>query len=258
MQDLASTKRSGNGGEDWHLIAENKGLPEGSMGGGYITVDPNYPNTLLAAGSSGDSNQNRQVYVTNDAHLGPKCTWIAKGPIGKTVKGRVTRVVIQPQTTHWFAGTDRGQIWYTSAKTQGSWNLIDSHPNEAPITCMAFSPKDNDVLYALYGWGDSYRRIQRLEYTPSGGWNGTWITDNLDVLTRPRVICGDGFRSDVAYVGTEHGVFRWDGTKPTYGSWQPYIDGLPLTTIVDLKVGPKNTLYAATKGRGVWHVITGH
>jgi hypothetical protein len=257
FQDLPSTVRSGDNGKKWHKIAENKALPEGYAGGGYITVDPNYPNTVLAAGSSGDSNKDRQVYATNDANLGTKCTWTGKGPIGKTVKGRVNRVVIQPKTSHWFAGTSRGQIWHTSAKIQGTWSLIDSHPTEAPIISMAFSPKDHDVLYVLYTWGDPYTRIQRLHYTPAGGWNGTWIMDNLDVKTRPRVICGDGNRSDIAYVGTEHGVFRWDGTKPTYESWQSYNVGFPLTTVVDLKVGPKKMLYAATKGRGVWVVITG-
>jgi len=258
MQDLESTKRSGNSGKDWHNIAANKGLPTRFGSAGYIVVDPNYPNTVLAAGTSGDPKQGGQVYATKNADLETNCTWSGKGPIGKAVKGAVTRIAIQPTTTHWFAGTSKGQIWHTSIKATGTWNLIDSHPTEASISSMAFSPKDDAVLYVLYAWGDPYMRVQRLQFTPSGGWNGTWITDNLDVLTRPRVICGDGFRSDVAYVGTEHGVFRWDGTKPTYGSWQLYSDGLPLTTVVDLKVGPKNMLYAATKGRGVWHVITGH
>ena len=131
---------------------------------------------------------------------------------------------------------------------------------------MAFSPNDQDVLYVLYSGGDIYRRVQRLEMISPGSWVGSWINDNLgskvtinqvEVGLYPRVICGDAHRSDVAYVGTDHGVFRWDGTKPTYDSWQAYNDGLPLTTVVDLKVGPDKMLYAATKGRGAWVVITG-
>jgi len=175
-------------------------------------------------------------------------------------------VVIQPGTTHWYAGTSQGQIWYTSAKMQGTWSLIDSHPDQASVMSMAFSPKDPNVLYVLYWGGDIYRRVQRFVYSEAGGWNGTWINDNLgakvkidsvEVALVPRVICGDAHRSDVAYVGTEHGVYRWDGTKPMYESWQPYNDGFPLTTVVDLKVGPNEMLYAATKGRGAWVVITG-
>lgn len=256
-QDLLSTVRSGDNGKTWKKIAETKGLPDEGSLAGYIVVDPNYPNTVLAAGSSGDPNKGGQVYLTKDTYLGTKCTWTGIGPIGNAVKGRVNRIVIHPVTTHWFAGTSKGQIWSTSAKTQGTWSLIDSHPDDAEIVSMAFSPKDPSILYVLYTLGDPYRRIQRFRFTPAGGWNGTWIMDNLDEKTSPRVICGDAYRSDVAYVGTERGVFRWDGTKPTYDSWKPYNDGLPLTTVVDLLVGPQKMLYAATKGRGAWVVITG-
>lgn len=266
FQALDTTVRSADGGKTWHKIAENKGLPAQYAGDGFIAVDPNYPNTVLAAGSSGDTTKGGQVYATTDADLGANCTWTGRGPFGTTVKGSVTRVVIQPGTTHWFAGTSQGQIWYTSAKIQGTWNLIDSHPDKASVLSMAFSPKDQNVLYVLYSGSDLYRRVQRLEYTPGGGWNGTWINDNLGVKVKinnvevglgPRVICGDAHRSDIAYVGADHGVFRWDATKPTYDSWQPYNDGLPLTTVADLKVGPDKMLYAATKGRGAWVVITG-
>ncbi len=258
FQFMDSTARSPDGPnskyESWKKIAENKGLPSPD---GYITVDPNYPNTVLAACSSGDQTKGGEVYATTDADLGPNCTWTARGPFGTYVKGSVTRVVIQPGTTYWFAGTSSGQIWYTSAKIRGTWSLIDSHPDEASVVSMAFSPKDHEVLYVLYSGGDLYRRVQRLYTISGGGWVGSWINDNLAKNIGPRVVCGDAHRDDVAYVSTEHGVFRWDGTKPTYDSWQPYNDGFPLTTVVDLKVGPDNMLYAATKGRGAWAVITG-
>ena len=266
FQFFQSTARSGDGGKLWQKIAEGKGVPSGVTWDDYITVDPNYPNTVLAAGSSGDTTKGGQVYATTDADLGANCTWTGRGPFGTTVKGSVTRVVIQPGTTHWFGGTSQGQIWYSSAKIQGTWNLIDSHPDQASVISMAFSPNDQDVLYVLYSGGDIYRRVQRLEMISPGSWVGSWINDNLgskvtinqvEVGLYPRVICGDAHRSDVAYVGTDHGVFRWDGTKPTYDSWQAYNDGLPLTTVVDLKVGPDKMLYAATKGRGAWVVITG-
>lgn len=38
---------------------------------------------------------------------------------------------------------------------------------------------------------------------------------------------------------------------------KPYNDGFPLTTVVGLRVAPDRTLLAATKGRGVWRVLTG-
>ncbi len=253
-QGLVSTWRSGDTGKNWQQdIAKNKGLPDANA---YITVDPNYPNTLLAACSSGDKTKGGQVFATTDADLGKNCTWTGRGPFGTNVNGGVTRVVIQPSTTHWFAGTSKGQIWHSSAKMQGTWSLLDSHPDKASVRSMTFSPKDHNVLYVLYSGGDAYRRIQRL-WVSGSAWVGSWISDNLDMKTGPRVICGDAHRSDVAHVGTDHGVYRWDSTKPMYESWQPYNDGFPLTTVVDLKVGPDKMLYAATKGRGAWVVITG-
>ncbi|MCX6923273.1 MAG: hypothetical protein NT154_08705, partial [Verrucomicrobia bacterium] len=240
-------------------IADNKGLPVGK-GEGYFVVDPNYPNTVLAACASGTPNKGGEVYVTTDAQLGVNCTWEPRGPFGIAVRGEVSRITIQPQTTHWYAGTSKGQIWCTPQKIRGTWSLIDEHPDQASVISMAFSPKSQDVLYVLYGSGQSYRRIQRFEYQ-SGSWQGAWITGNLagkiDDSLGPRVICGDGHRADVAYVGTEHGVFEYDGTRPTVDAWRPYNDGLPLTTVADLQVGPNKWLYGATKDRGAWAVITG-
>jgi hypothetical protein len=260
-QFMDSTARSGNAGKDWKKIIANNGLPTDSKGNllcnKYIIVHPHYPNTVLAACGSGDPAKGGEVYATTDAHLGDKCTWTARGPFGTNVKGDVNRIVIQPNTTHWYAGTGGGQIWSTWAKARGTWSLIDSHPDKAGVKSMAFSAKDPDVLYVLYSGGDEYRRVQRLEWTAQGGWNGTWIKDNLDLAKGPIVICGDAHRSDVAYVGTKHGVFCWDGARPTYDSWHSYNDGFPLTKVNDLKVGPDKRLYAATMGRGAWSVITG-
>ncbi|MBL7793035.1 MAG: hypothetical protein JNK77_11965 [Saprospiraceae bacterium] len=258
-QDLFSTVRSGDGGKTWSAIAKNKGLPLGYVGDGYIIVDPNYPNLVLAAGASDEKNKDGQVFIATNTDLGENCIWEPRGPKGVAVKGWVKRIVIQPGTTAWFAGTTKGQVWTTSSKIPGSWSNIDSHPGEASIESMAFSPANPNVLFVLYSGGSPYHRIQRLVYTTDGGWNGTPITDNLDLEKAGflRVICGDYHHSDVAYVGTDHGVFRWDGAQPSYDSWKGYNDGFPLTTVVDLKVGPDGRLYAATKGRGAWMVITG-
>ncbi len=73
------------------------------------------------------------------------------------------------------------------------------------------------------------------------------------------VAVGDGHKANVAYVGTDRGVFR--GEAPYEGgiwSWKPYNDGLPLVEVRDLLVDPTSKeLRAATWGRGAWTVITG-
>jgi hypothetical protein len=73
-----------------------------------------------------------------------------------------------------------------------------------------------------------------------------------------RVIAGDPHAANVAYAGTDHGVFRFEPTAAGGPApWQPYNKGLPLTTVVSLLVAPDKTLRAGTKGRGAWEVLTG-
>ncbi len=274
-QSLNSTWQSRQGGKPktWEAILDKKGVPEKRFREGFLAVHPNNPNVVLSVGD--------QVYATLDALSGRKATWTAKGPKGRTYSlkkdNRVTRVAFQPKTFTWIAGTSKGQIWY-STSLGSSWSLLDSHPDDSAVLSMAFAPTDHRVLYVAYQSGKAWRRVQRLEWSSGGGWNGSFITDNLPQKHMPgnfpfeiRVICGDGHRADVAYVGTNKGVFRWVGTKATYESWTAYNDGLPLAKVNDLlvpagrsnpvnpnQVDPRLTeLRAATRGRGAWSVITG-
>ena len=72
-------------------------------------------------------------------------------------------------------------------------------------------------------------------------------------------------------MGTDKGVFEGDISRPTYDRWEPYNQGMPLMRINDLVVPtgriseagsssviePERSLFAATRGRGVWMVATG-
>ncbi|UCE07095.1 MAG: hypothetical protein JSW07_03400, partial [bacterium] len=238
----------------------------------YMTVHPMNPKYLLSQGE--------EVHATWDAGE----HWVKKGPKGKNVKGFVKRVVFQPKTHYWFAGTNKGQIWYTKNEG-GYWELIDSHYDAtAWITCMSFAPTNHNVLYVTYRGCQPYRRIQRLEMNAKGEWNGTWITDNLPIkhvpagtnlsyisgnvpvidksfVTNVKIHCiaADGYSDLVAYVGTDKGVFRGEAVCGTcIWNWKPYNNGLPLVIVKDLLVDPKSKqLRAATFGRGAWGIITG-
>jgi photosystem II stability/assembly factor-like uncharacterized protein len=258
-QFLESTQRWEDSQGKW--VWANNGLPKGMpwyTGSAWITSHPNSALTVLSQGD--------QVHATTDGGQ----NWTKRGPTGKvfTDKGEskvnyITRVLVQPNTFTWIAGTTKGQIWRTS--TGGSpWTLLFEHPywQNAPITSMSFSAKDSKVLYVTFGIGGdkSYTRIWRFTLNPGPpeSWSPSNITDNFPLNRTPRVICGDAHRADVAYVGTEKGIFRWDETKPTYESWQPYNDCLPLVIVNDLLVdNTSNELRAATQGRGAWKVITG-
>jgi len=219
-----------------------------------VTKHPNNPRVLLTQGD--------QVYASFDAGE----TWGPRGPSGSNVKGAVRRVVIQPSTSAWVAGTTQGQIWL-SGSSGASWNLIGEHPDRATVVSMAFSPADDHVLYVLFSGGQHYRRIARFQNVGVGGLTLSWITHNFPMDCPPSVIAGDARSSDIAYVGVDEdatpqpgtsvsgGVFRWDASKPTYDRWAPYNNGLPLARVTDLLVDPQSgELRAATHGRGAWSV----
>jgi hypothetical protein len=219
----------------------------------YITKHPKDPYTVLAQG--------KEVYATTDGGV----TWDPSGPKGIAVKGYVRRVVIQPKTFTWMAGTSKnGQIWRREGPT---WKLVSNHSDKnAYVTNMAFSPHDYRVLYVTYGGCAPHRRIQRLELTPHAGWMGIWITGDLPVKHLPsgeklyiNAIAGDGYKDNVVYIATNKGVFRGEAGNPLgYYWWKDYNTGLPLVEVKDLLVDPSSKeLRIATYGRGAWTIVTG-
>ncbi|MFC1712171.1 CARDB domain-containing protein [Candidatus Poribacteria bacterium] len=232
----------------------NNGLPTDNKWGwsnAYITVHPNSPYTVLSQGD--------QVYATDNGGS----NWTPRGPDpnASNVKGHITRVVVQPNTFTWIAGNSKGQLWYTTTG-KSPWHLLGSfeHPDGAGVKSMAFAPTDHKILYVTFHGGRSYLRIWRLEMNPGPpeSWSCYNITDNFPTNLTPQIIAGDGHTTDKAYVGTEKGVYCWTNNEPTWKSWQPYNDGLPLADVRDLLVDPTSKqLRAATYGRGAWSTITG-
>lgn len=262
-QSLDSTSRSNKGAAtgwgDWNNA--NNGLPKDFvMENSWIVLHPNDPsgNYLLSQGD--------QVYRTLDGGN----NWEPIGPKGIAVKGYITRVVVQPQTFTLVAGTSEGQIWYY----RGGWSMADENPG-AYVTSMAFSPTDYKVLYVSYDSSDPYWRVARLIMQSDGSWQRYTITDNLPAKYLPLntdvkvlAITGDGYNSNVAYVGTADitgricgAVFRGEtemGCDGCTWNWKPYNEGLPLVPIKDLLVDQSSKeLRAATYGRGAWSIITG-
>jgi hypothetical protein len=230
------------------------GLPWGYLWSAYIARHPTNKDVLLSRGN--------QVYATLD---GGATGWSARGPDPQQdgSHGKVMRVVIQSGGAGdaWIAGMTHGEIWYaTSPGGAGTWSLMFSRPqNQVAVVSLALAPTDQSVLYVVFAGGSWGKRIARLAYDHSGGtWVPEYITDNFPITLAPLVIAGDGHSADVAYVGTSHGVWRWDHNLAPTHRWQEYNDGLPLTQVSDLLVDPSSKeLRAGTLARGAWSVITG-
>lgn len=243
FQTLDSTARSEDGGKTWNLA--NNGLPQNFNGGnGYITVHPDNANSLLS-----------RTHFTTDG--GTK--WDPNG------FGTTEKVIFQPETFNWFAGTNAGQIWYSEDEGQ-TWTWLYGHDHNASVVSMAFAPTNRDVLYVIFNTGGNnlHTRILRLSLdldplNPQA--DPTFIGQGFPLqkeFAKLNVISGDGYSENIAYVGTNHGVYRWVGTAPTWYQWQPYNDGFPMVDVKDLLVQPSTKeLRAATYGRSAWSVITG-
>jgi photosystem II stability/assembly factor-like uncharacterized protein len=247
FQSLDSTARSEDGGQTWQKA--NNGLPDDlTMDAGNITVHPDDPYYLLS-----------RSHVTTDG--GDQWKLLPVGTIEK--------IVFQPGTFYWLAGTSDGQIWYS--KDEGKkWTSLYGHPHKQNVVSMAFAPTNSNVLYVLFKAPSDKRhtRIMRMVLdmdspNPSADSTFTYIGQGFPLreeFTELKVICGDGYSDNVAYVGTNHGVYRWVGaeTIPPWNRWQPYNDGFPFVDVRDLLVQPSSKeLRAATFGRGAWSVITG-
>ncbi len=276
-QKLRDTKRSdkgvSTGSADWKPSgsATPQGLPSGFRGrSGWISLHTN-PSADKYILSGGD-----QVYASTDGGLNfyPKGPKRKKGPTAPKTQlvkkdSVIRRVIVQPKTYDWFAGNNKGQIFYTSNPTAG-WSLLFAHPHDGEVTSLAFAPNNHKVLYATFKTSSkqAYFRMMRFElHAPPKATSVSYITDNFPVKhsypgntdVEINVIAGDGHSDLTAYVGTDKGVFR--GKTACDGctwNWQAYNAGLPLAIVNDLLVVPTTKeLRAATQGRGAWAVITG-
>lgn len=238
----------------------------------YLTFRPSNPDLVATIGDQVYATANATDFKMDGKVRRSTAIWKGRGPdpAGSNVKGTVTRVLFQPDTNHWYAGTSEGQIWRSNHGIKGTWNLVWQQFDKAKVIDMAFAPTDKDVLYVLFSGGSVYRRVLRLQGLTTGT-SGTPIGCNFPSNRHPRAISGDGYDAEKVYVGTDKGVFEGDLSRPTYDRWKPYNEGMPLTRINDLVVptgrikaagpssvtAPERRLFAATRGRGVWMVDTG-
>jgi hypothetical protein len=249
-QSLSSTVRSPDGGLKWtankfHELWENYGNK------GYITMDlnPAVADGVIALGKDG----NGLLYTTDG---------------GKTFEGlnywtgAVSTVIVHPTTYAWIIGTHKGSILHFNKGT-GITSAVFTHPLGQSVLSLAVSPVNPNRLFATFDM--SYcvnctdQRVYYIDLDSSNYVNSKAqdITAAFPENLTPRVIVGDPYDANAAYVGTERGVWRWRPAGAGMFHWQPYNDGFPLTTVVKLLIAPDKKLLAATKGRGAWRVTVG-
>jgi hypothetical protein len=255
---------------------ETKGLPptkgdDAYVGDPFMRLHPTDNDVLFGAWTE----VARHSQVTEDWTACPDgagCTGFST--IGPTAaKGSIKRIVVDPATGRYYAGTSKGAVW-VSENAGSTWTKVFTHGTSRAVTGIAPDPHDSDVVWLTFegaGTTDGPLRVWRLERIVSDdvspGPLVTWAKTNLTKNLPLGVDLGQGWRqsnmiavdptsTDVVYVGTSSGVFRGTGVITEAGfsfSWMPLTCGIPNVRIVDLEIHEATkVLYAATWGRGLW------
>lgn len=192
-----------------------------------------------------------------------------------TTNGEPSALVFAPgSATTAYLGTTSGAVYRTTTGGAGAgdWQRIDAAPNGAaalfpnvPVTAIAVHPLNAQHVWIAFGGNgvDATFRpnivlnplgISHVFRTEDGGM--TWVdaSGRFDTLSLPDVPTGglalDSSRLDVAFVGTDVGVFRSADRGTT---WTTFQEALPRAPVTALAFHPTaRRLYAATMGRGVW------
>jgi photosystem II stability/assembly factor-like uncharacterized protein len=173
-----------------------------------------------------------------------------------------------------YLGTNIGELYrgVNGGASAADWTRLDLVGTSADvlfpngqIQSLTINPNDPDDVWVVFGGAgvDFTSRpelilnplgISHLFRSRDGGANwedasGQFSPTNLPDIPTSAVAISD-FDSEVAYVGTDVGVFRTtDGGE----SWTAFQDGLPRSPVVELKFNRRHDrLFAGTMGRGVY------
>jgi photosystem II stability/assembly factor-like uncharacterized protein len=192
-----------------------------------------------------------------------------------TTNGTITALEFAPSDPSiLYLGTSTGALYraVSGGAAAGNWTRIDTvgtsadalFPN-AQIQAVRVNPIDEDDVWVVFGGaGVTYTGRPNMILNPLGishlfrstdagaNWvdaSGRFPALNLpDVPTSAAAI--SDVDSDIAYAGTDVGVFR---TTDGGVTWTGFQDGLPRSPIVELRYNRRfDRLFAATMGRGVY------
>jgi hypothetical protein len=268
-------RRSVNGGGNHQALGQT-GLSGGSPWITIIKLEPTDPlaNALVA----------RVLFVCGDRELFRSVdsgqTWQrvedASGNPFRSV-GEITALefaVSDPSIL--YLGTEQGALYraVNGGRNAGDWTRIDTPGSPADalfpfsrIQAIRVNARNaNDVWLVFGGSGVSFTHRPEMILNPTGishlfrnrnapdinGWqdvSGAFAALSLpDVPTSAAAL--DDVDSEVAYAGTDVGVFR---TTDGGDTWMAFQDGLPRSPVVELRFNRRfRRLFAGTMGRGIY------
>jgi hypothetical protein len=153
-----------------------------------------------------------------------------------------------PYTRGATVGTFAGGAWTWKDVAFGA-----DFPNRT-LLGAAINPNDgNDMFIAVNGFSRRFSEgpgagIGHVYESKDGGATWTDISGNFPDIPASDVL---SLKSGGLVVATDLGVlYRAPGST----SWTRLGAGLPVTTAMDLTLGPDGNIYVATHGRGIWRI----
>ncbi len=270
---VGGLSRSLDGGQTIQALGA-VGLSGGSPWVTILKLDPTDPIATPAT--------NRIVFVagtnvlfrsTNGGQTWQRVNDAAGNPF--TTEGTITSLEFAPSNpTVLYLGTTSGAVYRATGggATAANWARIDAPGTPAdalfpnvPVAQIGVDPNDANhawVVFAGNGVFSSSRPdfilnplgISHAFKTRDGG--ATWVdaSGRFAPLHLPDVptsaVAIDNLNADVAYVGTDVGVFRTGDGGIT---WNAFQDGLARSPVTELRLHRNaRTLFAGTMGRGLY------
>jgi photosystem II stability/assembly factor-like uncharacterized protein len=222
---------------------------------------PDNPTTIYACYADVWRNNNRGV----------RANWtnLTRGALGPSVECRAIAVSPSDPKTIYVAKegeADNAHPWavqagdarppflggggvFRSSDGGATWQSVGTKLPlaDAAVTNLAISPTDPKRVWVTFG---GYKPKVRVFETRDGGVNWTDLSAGLPAEYAVNAVAAEAGPNNSVYVGTDNGVYYRDDRL---NSWVPFKDGLPEVVVAMLLVDkPRNRLFAATFGRGVW------
>ena len=274
QRGLSSSIRKSTDGAQTHAEIGRTGLGNSSPWVTIIKLDPSDPVV--------DPENNRILFICGNSQLfrstdGAQNWQRVDDAAGNafTTSGTINALEFAPgDPSILYLGTTNGALYrgVNGGATAADWTRIDTlgspaatmFPN-SPIQGIAINANDPDEVWlAFTGNGVTYSDrpeailnplgISHVFRTTDAGANWVDASGRFPWLSLPDVptsaIALDNRNRDVAFVGTDIGVFR---TADGGDTWNPFNEGLARSPVMELRFGRRHRrLYAGTMGRGVY------
>lgn len=211
-----------------------------------FVLDPNNSN-LLYAGTT-------YLYRRTDG------TGVWENRLGGTKlsnTGTIRFIAVAPgDSNRLYTVASDGQVWM-STNAGANWTQIDTGSPSLPVKTFNYitvnRANKNDIIVSCSGTGSGH--IWRCANTTAATrvWtniSGSGITGLPDIPAN--AVLRDSFDfENTFFVGTDIGAFMTENGGQTWKNMTAPL-GLPNVQVNDFRIQNRNTLYAATYGRGMW------